>query len=583
MQYFLIITALVGFLAWAALRLRRTRRPATPAASTPSADESQWDLSAARTFSAPVDSHQNHSSIEEALNPKPAVSHLGPAHITTERPVDSGSGAGCGPVVPPVTRPLPASTVGGSTLAGHGVFSPAAPRRHAALTGSQQVVGNSEQIATSVASHSAGGASVSESADDVVSTGTSPRRASDSTPASAAVSGTQTAQLRIADVTAVPGRRVAQNGTDIASRAEVDALNAAVAEHTSSFTDTSPSSDLPETGTGTSPMSCPIPVVPLSTPPKATMRRLPSSVRPGTSKLSVPTMRPVAQPTVSGGPLDVPAARAPQSSWSTTPAVVPAPAPTLEPLAGFDVLDEPTDATAPTSLPSLSAPIPAAVPRVSSAGTKRHQSVGVVEQAVSQSPAGSVPMSSGAGVVESSSRGVPKPTSSQGSPVADRVASSISVSGAGQSVPQLRATVAPLAASSAPVVPGAVFTAPSRAASPAAPTPAGDQAADSAPSSGDRVFAAPMTQSLPLTVQSTFFGHTAAPEATSPGAQSAAGGSISGTPAEVNGGASQSTSSGSGSSGPASAGSRSAGPGHSEHNLIDLTELEQQAGSTQQS
>lgn len=576
MQYLVIIAALVGFLVWAALRLRRTRRPAIP---TPSTAEPQWELSSARTFSAPVSSDPTHSSVEEALNPGRVAEQTNPSSACPERRDDLGANGTAAAGVERVTRPLPASTAGRSALAGHGVFSPAEPRRRGALTGSQQVVGNSEQIATSIASPAADGAQVPDTA--VMST---PAESPDRTAhTSAALAGTNTAQVRIAQVNAVPGRRTPNNSAPLASRAEVEALNAAVAENTSSFTDISPTHDLPETGTGTSPMSCPIPVVPLSAPPKATMRRLPSRQR-GSSKLSVPNMRRTPRPAPATEAFEESRSAAvttPLPTTSAVPAVVPAPAPTLEPLNGFDVFDEPTDATAPSSLPSFSTSIPAASPRSSAAAESA--SAARDQEPVPRSRASSFHISSPVATEQNGSDGlaasqqgsasaVPGARGQQSGPALRQTSAredgpGSTLTGDAQVGPQWRATVAPLAASSAPVVAGAVYTPPSPPVVPTVPASVGDQHASSTPAPGDRVYAAPMTQSLPRTVHSTYFGHTSAPAAQTVGAVAADD--------TVPGGADRDHTA------TPSAASQSplSSPDQDKSNLIDLTELERLAQS----
>lgn len=345
--YLLIVAAVIVFLLWAGIRVRRKNKQTARESELGTTKQgladvsSAQELAATRPFAAPLGKQTDGDTIAAALSPGSAAKtspHLSPGPNVSQgankssfpQAVDSSS---------PATQAADLSSPAAQAApAGHGSFSPAVPRRRAAITGSHQIVGNSQQVAATTAAAAA----------TANATGQRP-----SEPGS--IAKTHTAQHRLDQVSAVAGHSQARHNQS-ASSDEVSALNAAVAardilQNPAASGQSSLTPELPEIGTGTSPMSCPIPVVPLAPAPKATMERL--SSRPGgsSSRLSVPNVRrtpQVAQPVASPQPLlDVPIAKPP------VPAVVPAPAPSLQPLGGFDVWEEPTDATAPHAVPNF--------------------------------------------------------------------------------------------------------------------------------------------------------------------------------------------------------------------------------------
>lgn len=282
-------------------------------------------------------------------SPEGVVSVLSPnvdgstATLTLSSPGPADSSA-----KPSAEGPIPAAA---AVPAGHGTYSPAVPRRRAALTGSQQIVGNSEQVAAATG-RTEGFAHTERTANTTQAAHTEqPVRPAQ--PES--IAKTHTAQHRLDQVAAVAGP-AANVHRPTASADEVSAFNAAVAardiiKNPAETRQGRRSTKLPEVGTGSSPMSCPIPVVPLAPAPKATMQRLSPRPGGGTSRLSVPTVR--RTPKAPEPPAQRQNLLAPQSAAPAPPAVVPAPAPSLQPVAGFEVWDEPTDATAPHALPTF--------------------------------------------------------------------------------------------------------------------------------------------------------------------------------------------------------------------------------------
>lgn len=341
--YLLIVAAVIVFLLWAGIRVRRKNKQTARESELGTTKQgladvsSAQELAATRPFAAPLGKQTDGDTIAAALSPGSAAKtspHLSPGPNVSQGANKSSFPQAAGSFSPATQAADLSSPAAQAAPAGHGSFSPAVPRLRAAITGSHQIVGNSQQVAAAAATANATGLRPAE-------------------PGS--IAKTHTAQHRLDQVSAVAGHSLARHNQS-ASSDEVSALNAAVAardilQNPAASGQSSLTPELPEIGTGTSPMSCPIPVVPLAPAPKATMERL--SSRPGgsSSRLSVPNVRrtpQVAQPVASPQPLlDVPIAKPP------VPAVVPAPAPSLQPLGGFDVWEEPTDATAPHAVPNF--------------------------------------------------------------------------------------------------------------------------------------------------------------------------------------------------------------------------------------